>query len=906
MAIQAPVRLRCEHLREPLGVDTAAPRLSWALESRMRGDLQKACQVLVSSSLELLQSDIGDFWDTGKIEESTALSLEYGGEPLSRCARYHWKVRWWDRTGAASPWSEPASFVTGFLREGEWKPKWITARTIKEFRSKGTVLLGHPGADETQAHAVYMRTEFALKERVSLAMIFISGLGHYELRLNGERVGTSVLDPGWTDYAKRALYASHDVTQLVRAKNALGVILGNGRHIKGHGFDRPKLACRIEIEGESGERAVFLAGEGWKTSHGPLQENGLFHGERYDARLELDGWDLPGFDDRGWEGAVPVDGPPLASQMMPPVRVDERLKPRTVNRLPFGAHIFDFGQNFSGWVRLKVEGPKGTEVRLRHAELLHEDGSLNVGPNQNAAAADIYILRGDGPESYEPRFTYHGFRYVEVTGYPGDPGPESLEGCFVHSDVERTGTFRCSNDLLNRIHANVLWGQLSNLMSIPTDCPQRDERHGWLGDAHLSAEEAIFNFDMAAFYSKFLEDIRLAQRGDGSLPDVVPPYLPRLYPADPAWSSAYPTLVALLWDHYGDRRLVARHYLHLKKYIEFLFANADGFIVKNLGKYGDWCPPGSIVPKKTPVDLTSTWYFYHDVLILSRLASVLNRADEARHYEKLAGSILGAFNAAFLGETQYAAIRVSPVDKDPNQTSNALPLYLNMVPAGKKDKVLASLVRSIVRQQDGHVDTGILGTRYILDVLVDSGHADVAYRMVTHTSYPGWGYMLAEGATTLWERWEKLTGHAMNSQNHIMLGSVDAWFYRVIAGLSPSSPGWKTVRVRPGVMGDLTWAEARLETAAGKVRSAWEKGDGSFVLEVAIPVGSSGEIHVPLLWPGARILESGKSLWRPGHGLEAVPGISLDGDDGRQVIFRTGSGEYRFELRKEGGEAPGN
>lgn len=899
MAPQAPAQLRCEYLVEPLGIDTPAPRLSWRLESPLRGDLPSAIHVLVSSSPELLRVDIGDFWDTGKIGSGKAPYLEYAGDPLLSCARYHWKVRWWDRAGAVSPWSEPASFVTGFLHEGEWTPRWIAAREVREFRSKGTVLLGHPGADETQAHAVYLRKEFVLRERASLAVIFISGLGHYELRLNGGKVGTSVLDPGWTDYAKRALYASHDVTPLVRGKNAVGVILGNGRHIKGYGFDGPKLACRIEIEYESGDRESLFADEGWRASHGPLQENGLYHGERYDARLELDGWDLPGFDDRGWQEAVTVAGPALDSQMMPPVRVERRLEPRSVNRLPSGASIFDFGQNFSGWVRLNVQGPKGTEVRLRHAELLHDDGSLNIGPNENAEATDVYILRGGGPETYEPRFTYHGFRYVEVSGYPGEPGPGSLEGCFVHSDVERTGTFRCSNDLLNRIHRNVVWGQLSNLMSIPTDCPQRDERHGWLGDAHLSAEEAVFNFDMAAFYSKFLEDIRLAQKDDGSLPDVVPPYLPRLYPADPAWSSAYAALLALLYDHYGDKRLIAKHYHYLKKYVEFLSANADGRIIKGLGKYGDWCPPGSIVPKKTPVELTSTWYYYHDVLILARLAAVLGRSDEAGHYEKLAGEILEAFNAAFLCETQYAATRVSRVDNYPNQTSNALPLYFDMVPAGRKDRVLASLLQSIVRQQDGHVDTGILGTRYILDVLIEHGHEDVAYRMVTHTCYPGWGYMLAEGATTLWERWEKLTGHAMNSHNHIMLGSVDAWFYREIAGLSPLLPGWKAVRIRPHVLGELTFAEADLETVAGKVRTAWHRSGDSFKLETAIPVGSAAEIHVPLLWPDALILESGKLLWRPDHGPESGPEISFIGKDDRRIVFATGSGAYRFELKRE-------
>ena len=347
----------------------------------------------------------------------------------------------------------------------------------------------------------------------------------------------------------------------------------------------------------------------------------------------------PGFDDRDWAPAVPVPGSPLASQMLPPVRVVETLAPRSVRRLPNGAAIFDFGQNFSGWARLKVEGPMGAEVRLRHAELLHEDGTLNLGPNENAEATDVYTLRGGGPEIFEPKFTYHGFRYVEMTGYPGEPGPEALEGRFVHSDVGRTGAFRSSNALIDAVHRNVLWGQLSNLMSIPTDCPQRDERHGWLGDAHLSAEEAVFNFDMAAFYAKFLDDIRLAQREDGSLPDVAPAYLARLYPADPAWSSAYATLVELVWDHYGDRRTVDAHYAPLKRYLDFLGRCADGHIIRGLGKYGDWCPPGGVVPKKTPVELTSTWYYYHDVLILARLAGVLGREAEAREYGRLAESI---------------------------------------------------------------------------------------------------------------------------------------------------------------------------------------------------------------------------------------------------------------------------
>ena len=891
----APVRLCCEHLVDPVGVDSPAPRLSWLVESPERGERPSAYHVLVASSPGTLALDQGDLWDTGKTGATGLPAVEYAGRPLPSCARIFWKVRWWDREGRAGDWSRPATFVTGLMKPDGWNADWIAPRRGAEFRSKGSVLLGHAGPDETQACAAYLRAEFELKRRATLALIFVSGLGHYELRLNGDKVGTSVLDPGWTDYRKKALYAAYDVTPFVGERNAVGVILGNGRHIKAFGYDGPKLACRVEILYADGEREAVAADGHWRSSSGPLQENGLYFGERYDARVVIDGWDRPGYDDSGWDPVRAVPGPPLASQMMPPIRVAETLRPVSVRPLGPGRRIYDFGQNFSGWTRLNVEGQAGTEIRLRHAELLDDGGALNLGPNENAEATDVYILRGGGPEAYEPRFTYHGFRYVEMTGYPGEPGPEALAGRFVHSDVRPMGELRTSNDLVNRIHRNVLWGQLSNLMSIPTDCPQRDERHGWLGDAHLSAEEAIFNFDMAAFYAKFLEDIRLAQREDGSLPDVAPAYLPRLYPADPAWSAAYAVLVELLWLHYGDRRIVETHYQNLARYIDFLTRNAEGGLIRSLGKYGDWCPPGGIVPKKTPVEMTSTWYYCHDALILSRLAAVLGRAEDAERYGRLAAAIKAAFNRAYLGETQYAAIRVSPVDTYPNQTSQVLPLFLDMVPEEKKEAVVSSLVRSVVLQQDGHVDTGILGTRYLLDVLTENGHAETAWRVATQKSYPGWGYMLAEGATTLWERWEKLTGPAMNSQNHIMLGSIDAWFYRVLAGLSPLEPGWRKVRVRPYPLGDLSFVEARVETASGRVAAAWRRADGSFTLDVEIPVCARGEIHIPLIFPGA-VAESGQTVWTAGGASGRVPGILSSRAEGDRAVFEVGSGAYRFEL----------
>jgi alpha-L-rhamnosidase len=540
-------------------------------------------------------------------------------------------------------------------------------------------------------------------------------------------------------------------------------------------------------------------------------------------------------------------------------------------------------------------------VELRHAELLNEDGTLNMAPSRNAEATDIYILKGEGTEVYEPRFTYHGFRYVDLTGYPGVPRLSSIEACFVHTDVESSGEFYCSNELINKIHGNVRWGQLSNLMSIPTDCPQRDERYGWMGDAHLSCEEAIFNFDMAAFYTNFLRQIQLSQKEDGNLPDVVPAYFDLFYPADPAWGSAYVIIAWYMFLFYQDQSVIEQHYVSIKKYVQFLRDNSEDHIVRKLAKYGDWCPPGSITPKKTPVELTATWYYYYDTLLLSKMANAIGRVEDSEFYSKMAEEIKHAFNNAFLNEEGYLAHKFSPVDTVPSQTSNVLPLYLSMVPEDRSESVLGALLQSVINEQDNHLDTGILGTRYILDVLTQNGHPEVAYKIATQRSYPGWGYMVEEGATTLWERWENVAGSGMNSHNHIMLGSVDAWFYRAIAGMSLLKPGWSRIRIRPYLVGDLKFASAEITTVKGQLRVSWERGIDFLDLWIEVPVGVEAEVHVPLLWSEAQVTESDKIIWE--HGSQTgnqADSVSFVGHMDRNVVFKVKSGLYSFTLRNLG------
>ena len=890
-------------MRDPLGMDVARPRLSWMLKHPQRSQLQKAYRIVVSSTYELASKNAGDLWDSRRVDSPATTHISYGGAPLRSGQTCFWRIQWWDNQDWLSDLSEVATFELGLLHQSDWKAKWISKQECSEFTSKGTVLLGEFLGDYINSHGLYLRNTFKLPKSVVRARAYVCGLGCYEMRINGTRVGNRVLDPAQTDYRKISLYSTYDITPMLSAsaKNAgefaVGLILGNGRHIKNYGYDHPKAVVQIFVEHGDGSSGTYVSNEEWRVAHGPLQENGWYFGERYDARLEMPGWDQPEFDDTTWEPAIEVQGYPLSSQLLPPIRVVETRQPKKLSEFEGKSQIHDCCQNSSGWVRMSVRGERGTEVRLRYAELLNEDGTLNVSPNQNAEATDVCVLSGAGIETFEPRFTYHGFRYFEISGVPLLPEIVSVEACMVHSDVERVGNFSCSNELINKVHQNILMGQLSNLMGIPTDCAQRDERHGWLGDAHLAAEESMFNFDMATFYRKFLVDIHRAQKEDGSLPDVVPPYTGRLYPADPAWSSAYITIAWYVYLMYGDVGVLEAHYDSMRKYVGFLRASAEGNIVRKLGKYGDWCPPGSIAPKRTPVELTATWYYYHDTLLLGRIAQALNKEGDFDELRELALDICKAFNETFLIGDEYRANRFAPVDRSPSQTSNTLPLYLKMVPREKEQQVLGRLLHSIIEEQDYHLDTGILGTRYLLDVLTENGHADVAYKVASQRTYPGWGYMVEEGATTLWERWEKITGGGMNSHNHIMLGSVDAWFYRSLAGISCLGPGWSQILIKPHIVEGLHFAEADVRTVKGNASVSWHRSAQLLLLKFSIPVGCVGQVFVPIPWERSTVEEGGKILWRKGdeRSADVAQGRYIE-IEGKHVHFEFGSGEYQLRV----------
>lgn len=902
MSLKPPFNLKVEYLTELPIVDHPRPRFFWNVTGSFRGDSPTAYQIILSSESELCQREIGDLWDSGQVKTSSTSHIPYEGEELLSCQQYYWRVRWWNSAGEASPYSEVASLATGFMGSTKFKANWITQPEPECFTGPKTVLLGQEEPPDLQSKAIYLRKEFSSPGPVSRATVYICGLGYYELYINGQRVGDRVLDPAWSDYRQIAYYSIYEVTHLIQSQNAIGVILGNGRHIKKYGYGFPKLILKMEIYYAGGGYDLITSDNSWKASAGPLQENGLYFGENYDHRLEQPGWNLAGFEDDRWPKVELVKGPPLIAQDLPPVKIVERLKPREISSPGPGVYIFDFGQNISGWVRLKVSGLAGTEIKLRFAELLQPDGNLNPRTNDQARATDVFILNGEGQEQYEPRFTYHGFRYVELTGFPGQPAEDTLEARFVHSAVDRAGFFDSSHPLINQIHQLVVNCQRANLMSIPTDCPQRDERHGWLADAAMTMEEACFNFDLAAFYQHFLHLIRLAQKEDGSLPDFVPPYNPSVYPADPAWGSAYISLCWQVYMFYGDREILKKHYQNLKNYIEFLRSKAVGQLLSPLGKYGDWCQPGSLVAKKTPLDLVSTWFYYHDVLIFSEICSLLGRQAEAREYKELTAQIKAAFNRTFLQKGQYKAIRQGPVDRLPDQTANALPLYLDLVPEEDREEVLNNLITSIVTHHDYHLDTGLIGTRFLLDVLSKSGRQDIALKIILQDTYPGWGYMIREGATSLWERWEKLTGPGMNSHNHIMFGSVDAWFYKNLAGLELIEPGWRVFQVKPYAPEEISQVRARINTIQGEIAVSWQKSDSLFTLELEIPAGSRARLHLPAIWPDYRIKEQKEKelvIWdeKAYTSRENSDGIFPD-NNSQLPVFWLDSGSYLFQLEK--------
>ena len=887
-------RLRCEYRRDPLGLDTVQPRLSWILESEERGQAQSAYQVLVAGSEENL------LWDSGKVASNRSVGIEYGGEVLRSGSRCLWKARVWDGVGNPSPYGGPAVFEMGLLKGSDWKAMWLSTG---EGPSQD---FDPPTGDEYDdvrsalAPSPYARKTFQFNKPVRRARLYATARGLYEMYVNGTRVGDDVFAPGWTDYRKRIQYQTYDVTGLLTGgPNILGAILGHGWYAGFVGFvpnrrgahygARPQLLAQLNVEYEDGTQESIATDGSWRCSTGPILYSDFLIGESYDARVEMPGWAESGFDDSRWYevGVEDLGDALLVAQPDEGVKVIEEVEAKTVTEPERGVHVFDLGQNMVGWVRLKVSGESGTEVTIRHAEALNPDGTIYTANLRFARAADHYVVEGGGEETYEPRFTFHGFRYVEVTGYPGEPSLDAITGRVAHSAAPTTGNFECSNPMVNQLQSNIVWGQRGNFLSIPTDCPQRDERLGWTGDAQVLVRTASFNMDVAAFFEKWMVDVEDAQSPEGAFPDVAPLLkssgLMDLRWGAPAWGDAGIIVPWTIYRTYDDTRIVERHYDAMACWMEYLHeANPDLIRKNRIGNnYGDWLSPKG---DHTPKDLLATAYWAHDAKLLAEMAEVTGRHEDAREYRSLKERIKAAFNEAY----------VSPngrIEGD-TQTCYLLALHMNLLPEELRPAATEHLVRTIERE-NWHLSTGFVGVGYLCPVLTEAGRTDVAYRLLGNETYPSWGYTIKNGAITIWERWDGWTEENgfqspnMNSFNHYSLGSVGEWLYRYVAGIDLGEAGYRHVVIRPHPGSGLTHARGEYDSVRGRISSSWRIEDGLFSLEVLVPPNASATVHVP----------STEGVSEGGRPVEEAGGVEFLRAGEGETILSVGSGRYEFAGR---------
>jgi len=893
-------RLRCEYLENPLGIDETRPRLSWNMESDRRGTRQVAWRVRVASSAECLARGETDLWDSGRVDDDHTTQIEYDGVPLVSRMPCHWQVQVWDERGG-NALSEPAFWTMGLLQTSDWRAHWIAADPDYLTRAEHALRLtrAEPGTPP------WFRRTFQIDGSVRSATLYASARGLFDLHLNGRAVSRDVFAPEWTDYGKRIHYRTYDVTSLIRpGTNALGAVLGDGWYSGYVGWQETRgryglqnsLLVQLEIELADGARQTVVTDGSWRCAAGPILCSDFMMGEMYNARHELTGWDGPQYDDSGWSGVIVVEPPgvPLVAQRSEPVRVVETIDPVSRSEIKPGVFIYDLGQNISGWVRLRVTGPPGAKVTLRYGERLNPDGTLYTENLRRAKATDVYVLRGGGEEVWEPRFTFHGFQYVELTGPSGEG---AVTGCVIHSATQAVGRFECSHAGVNRLWRNAFWSQKGNFLSVPTDCPQRDERLGWMGDAQVFLRTATYNMDVAAFFTKWMIDVEDAQTPEGIFPDTAP----RLCEDEnfvgldglggaAGWADAGVIIPWTIWRVYDDRRIIERHYSAMVAWLEYIErTNPDGVRRNELGNnYGDWlCIPSDTTfrtqsPMKT---LLATAYWADDAAKLSRMALEIGRKKDAERLRAVFERVRAAFQKEFVLGGGRLAVET--------QTAYLLALAFDLLPAQARLLAAEHLVENI-RSLGWHLSTGFIGISHLNPTLTAVGKPDVAWRLLLNEDYPSWFYPVRHGATTIWERWNGWTEEdgffnpQMNSFNHYSLGSVGEWLYRCVAGieLDPQVNAFKRFLIRPYPGGGLKYARAAYQSIHGTIESHWQRQGDAFTLDVTIPANTCARVYVPSD-KGTPVLESGKPI-------QDVPGVKHIGVEGLFVVYDVTSGRYNF------------
>lgn len=860
--------LRTEQMTNPMGLDTATPRLSWQLESSRKNVMQTAYQILVASSPELLAQDKGDLWDSGKVQSDASQWITYQGMPLKSNRRAYWKVRSYTTEGETG-WSAPAHWSVGLLKEAHWQGRWIGMDKAAPWDSE---------TQWSRLSSRYLRKEFALKKQVKQATVHIAGMGMYELFINGQRVGDQVLAPAPTDYRKTIIYNTFDVTPLLSSENAIGVTLGNGRfytmrqHFKPYkipNFGYPKLRLNLIVEYTDGTKETIASDTNWKlTADGPIRSNNEYDGEEYDARKELNGWTKHGYDDKAWTNAERVSIPSgtLRGAMAPNMKVLQTIAPLTINKVG-DKYILDIGQNMVGWIRMKVRGAAGDSIRLRFAELLQPNGELYVRNLRDARVTDTYICNGkENGAEWAPRFVYHGFRYVEVVGYK-NPELSDFIGEVVSDEMEVLGSFSCSNDILNRVYKNAYWGILGNYKGMPIDCPQRNERQPWLGDRSMGAWGESYIFENGPLYAKWANDICEAQREDGCIPDVAPAFW-NYYTDDMTWPFALPSSCDMIYTQFGNKLPIEKSYPNIKRWLKHMldeYMTEDYIITKD--KYGDWCvPPESLElihskdpARRTDGSLIATAYALKVMQTMHRFAEVLGLEADKQEWEDLEHRMKDAFNAKFLTVKPGTSLQPGHVlypDSifygNNTVTANILPLAFGLVPKEYRDEVVKNAVASIMVTNKGHISSGVIGVQWLLRELSRKGYADVAYLLATNKSYPSWGYMAERGATTIWELWNGDTANPeMNSGNHVMLlGDLIPWCYENLGGIrsdrSSGKIGFKHIIMKPNFdIQDISYADVSYRSPYGKIISNWKKTLQHLEWDITIPANTTAEVHLP-------------------------------------------------------------